>query len=197
MFGPKRHDPQRLRARLSEAEARLLRIETDSRDQAEKARQAAKASLRIGDQRGYHNAALRYATHRRKHEIASGLIKTIQGQREALTIAPEIDKALHLAEAAQDAEGALGGDDRLDRILAHIQEGLDTLTMAAFALTENLHAVSWGETTTKDLDNIHEEILAEIEKEATAGKRVKEELHRPPAQEKATRAPGPAAHPDD
>lgn len=174
----RRRSPAEVLARLETAEKTLVRIEARNQGEATAGWDAAKASLRLGDERGYQKAAMRYATATRKAGIAGGMIEALQGLKIAVEAQIDLEQIVAIGDEMEHTQKELGLDaDRLHRLRAHLRDGMDVVNQAAVFLVATLRNVSWGETTSKDLERIHEELLAEIERETTTRMRVKRDLY--------------------
>ncbi len=178
MFGLKKRTPEELGARLLEAQRGLLEFEAQNLAAAKRSREDALASLRLGDDTGYGHAVRRYSLADRQARTAKGMLEMIHGLLDVLAVQAGLKQVVSIGEEMMRVQGELDVKaSALDHALKRLRTGMYMTDHAAMQVKNVIKSVCLGEANDEELRVVHEELLAQLEKETTLGRRVKQELH--------------------
>ncbi len=183
VFAKKKLSPQEMKARLLAVQRKLFAHDQETQARAEKAREAAKASLRLGDERGFHRDGNRYSLAARQGEMVRGMLLTVRGMLDVAEAQVGLKEIAAIGDKLQEAQKNLGIDPRpLEQGLAQMRHGVDYVNQAALQMTKTMKLYALEEARPEELEEIRKAFMIEIMNETTMGKRVKQDIHGDAAQ---------------
>lgn len=178
VFAKKRVLPEELKARLLAVQRDLFDHEEDFRQRAAKAREAAKASLRLGDEQGFHRDGHRYSLAARQREMVRGMLLSVRHMLDVVEAQRGLKEIASIGHKLTEAQRRLGIDAKpLEQTLAQMRHGVDYVNQASVQLMKTMKVYALDESSPEELEAIRARLLAEVMHETTVGKRHKQEIH--------------------
>lgn len=177
VFAKKRVPPHEMKARLTAVKGRLSRDEEEARQRAHKAEEATKASLRLGDERGFQREAKRYSLASRQGEMVRGMLMVVGGMLDVVEAQLQSKQTVADGEKIAKWQREIGMDAHvLDAAMANVRHGADYVNQASLGLTQAMKVTALEEAGFDELELIRGRFLAQINSEASMGKRVKQDV---------------------